>query len=485
MVVQFFDGGENFSSSFLANFPLIANDVRNGTWRNSCQSGNISSSSQSVPLSEARKIVDNLFNWHYLTTNSTRVVEIPLGKKREQVLTIKNKTFFLILTFSLTSTFLPNSAKAATPKVLTIWTEQASVSAVKSLSANWATEQGITVEVVGKNGFGMADNLATIGPAGKGPDIIILQHDSIAGLAITGAISPLSSSIFDPKSVAKSAVTAVSFNSQIYAVPLTVQNLALATNLSLAKSAPSTFSEMEEKSRDLIAAGKAKVGLVTDANGYGVYPIFDALGGYVFKTSGSGKIDPKVTGIYSSELAKNTAVFERFKREKFMDFSKLWGNTAFFDGKAPYMLVGAWNVPALNTSPFKYEISGIPNLQGRPARVLTGVQAAAMSNFAKSKLVARDYLKNVVSKSNFSSALAKAQNSFPVNLVAAAAQDPNSIGTKFGNVGLSGFPMPNIPQMQKVWAYWNGAWENWGNDKGSFSEIFSKAAKDLTLALNS
>jgi len=108
-----------------------------------------------------------------------------------------------------------------------------------------------------------------------------------------------------------------------------------------------------------------------------------------------------------------------------------------------------------------------------------------MSNFAKSKLVARDYLKNVVSKSDFSSALAKAQNSFPVNLVAAAAQDPNSIGTKFGNVGISGFPMPNIPQMQKVWAYWNGAWENWGNDKGSFSEIFSKAAKDLTLALNS
>ncbi len=401
------------------------------------------------------------------------------------MLTVKNRMFFLVLTLFLTSIFLPNSTQAATPMALTIWTEQTSVSAVKSLSANWAKERGIIVEVVGKNGFGMADNLATIGPAGKGPDIIILQHDSIAGLAISGAITPLFSSIFDPKNVAQSAVTAVSFKSQIYAIPLTVQNLALATNLTLAKSAPTTFSEMEEKSKALIAAGKTKVGLVTDANGYGLYPIFDALGGYVFKTSSRGKIDPKVTGIYSSELAKNSAVFERFKREKFMDFSKLWGNTAFFDGKAPYMLVGAWNVPALNTSPFKYEISGIPNLQGKPARVLTGVQAAAMSNFAKSKLVARDYMKNVVSKSDFSLALAKAQNSFPVNLVAAAAQDPNSIGTKFGNVGISGFPMPNIPQMQKVWTYWNGAWENWGNDKGSFSEIFSKAAKDLTLALNS
>jgi len=420
-----------------------------------------------------------------LSTNSTRVAKIPIIKRREKVLTIKNKTFFLVLTILIALTFLPNSARAATPKILTIWTEQANVSAIKSLSANWAKDRGITVEVVGKNGFGLGGDLATIGPAGKGPDIIILGHDSIAGLAITGAISPLSSSIFDPKMVAKSAVTAVSFNSQIYAVPLTVQNLALATNLTLAKSAPLTFSEMEEKSRALIVAGKATVGLVTDANGYGVYPIFDALGGYVFKTSPNGKIDPKVTGIYSAQLAKNAAVFERFKQEKFMDFSKLWGNTAFFDGKAPYMLVGSWNVPALSTSPFKYEISGIPNLQGRPARVLTGVQAAIMSNFAKSKLVARDYLKNVVSKSDFSSAIAKAQNSFPVNLEAAAAQDPNSIGSKFGNVGINGFPMPNVPQMQKVWSYWNGAWENWGNDKGSFSEIFSKAAKDLTLALNS
>ena len=420
-----------------------------------------------------------------LSTNSTRVAKIPLIKRREKVLTIKNKTFFLVLTILIALTFLPNSARAATPKILTIWTEQANVSAIKSLSANWAKDRGITVEVVGKNGFGLGGDLATIGPAGKGPDIIILGHDSIAGLAITGAISPLSSNIFDPKMVAKSAVTAVSFNSQIYAVPLTVQNLALATNLTLAKSSPLTFSEMEEKSRALIVAGKATVGLVTDANGYGVYPIFDALGGYVFKTSLNGKIDPKVTGIYSAQLAKNAAVFERFKQEKFMDFSKLWGNTAFFDGKAPYMLVGSWNVPALSTSPFKYEISGIPNLQGRPARVLTGVQAAIMSNFAKSKLVARDYLKNVVSKSDFSSAIAKAQNSFPVNLEAAAAQDPNSIGSKFGKVGINGFPMPNVPQMQKVWSYWNGAWENWGNDKGSFSEIFSKAAKDLTLALNS
>ena len=132
------------------------------------------------------------------------------------MLTIKNKTFFLVLTILIALTFLPNSARAATPKILTIWTEQANVSAIKSLSANWAKDRGITVEVVGKNGFGLGGDLATIGPAGKGPDIIILGHDSIAGLAITGAISPLSSNIFDPKMVAKSAVTAVSFNSQIY-----------------------------------------------------------------------------------------------------------------------------------------------------------------------------------------------------------------------------------------------------------------------------
>ena len=396
----------------------------------------------------------------------------------------KSKIVLIVAPFFLTSIFLSNSTQAATTKSLTIWAEQPFVASIKSLSANWSKEKGITVEVIGKNGFGITDNLASIGKAGKGPDVIIFQHDGIAALAISGVISPISSSTFNPKSVAKSTLSAVTYNSGKYAVPITVQSLALATNLSLAKSTPITFTEMEDKSRDLISAGKAKVGLVVDANGYGLFPIFDALGGYVFKTSASGKVDPKVTGIYSPQLAKNAAVFERFKREKFIDFSILWGNTAFFDGKAPYMMVGPWNVPALNAAPFKYEISSIPSLQGKPARVFTGVQAAAMSNFAKNKSVARDYLKKVVSTPEFSLALAKAQNSFPANLEAIATLDSNATNTKFGLVSLNGFPIPNVPQMQKVWTYWNGAWENWGNDKGSFAEIFSKASKDLTVFLS-
>jgi len=401
------------------------------------------------------------------------------------MLKTKSKTIFIVASLFLTSIFLSNSTQAATTQTLTIWAEQSAVAAIKSLSAKWSKEKGISVEVIAKNGFGMTDNLVAIGQAGKGPDVIIFQHDIIAALAMSGVLSPIGSSIFNPKYVAKSAVSAVTYKTGIYAVPLTIQSLALATNLSLAKSAPTSFDEMEEKSRDLIAAGETKVGLVVDANGYGLHPIFDALGGYVFKTSTSGKIDPKVTGIYSPQLAKNAAVFERLKREKFIDFSLLYGNTSFFDGKAPYMMVGPWNIPVLGSVPFKYEISSIPNIQGKPARVFTGIQAAAISNFAKNKFVARDYLKNVVSTPEFSAAIAKAQSSFPANLQASAALDSNAIGTKFGLVGVGGFPIPNIPQMQKVWSYWNGAWEKWGNDKGSFAEIFSKAAKDLTVFLNS
>ena len=79
----------------------------------------------------------------------------------------KSKIVLTVAPLFLTSIFLSNSTQAATTKSLTIWAEQPFVASIKSLSANWSKEKGITVEVIGKNGFGITDNLASLERLGK------------------------------------------------------------------------------------------------------------------------------------------------------------------------------------------------------------------------------------------------------------------------------------------------------------------------------
>ncbi len=388
--------------------------------------------------------------------------------------------FLLGVSLAVFGSMVPAQAASS----ITVWVNSGEEAAYKAASAAWAAKNGVTVNIVAKCGLGDC-GLSKLGPAGAGPDLFTATHDNTGSLVKSGVVTSLSSVI--SKSAYPTAVmSGVTFNYQQWGIPIAVSNIALATNLSLVPSgAPKTWKELESTATSLIASGKATVGIVTHIDGYNLQPIFDSIGGYVFANKNGSYTNTKDVGLYSKALAKNASLMDKWLEAKLFDKSNTYDGSNFSNGKAPYSIVGPWSIAGLDKAGVKYQISGIPSINGGTARSFSGVTAVYLNRFAKNKFLAKQYLVEVVQSAAFSKAITTANNSYPANIEAASSIDPDSVAGKFGAYGAVCIPMPNVAEMNKVWTYWNGAFADWASGKAKFAAAMESASKNLKTALAS
>lgn len=388
--------------------------------------------------------------------------------------------FLLGVSLAIFGSMVPAQAAGS----ITVWVNSGEEATYKAASAAWAAKNGVTINIVAKCGLGDC-GLSKLGPAGAGPDLFIASHDNTGSLVKSGVVSSLSSVI--NKSAYPSAVmSGVTFNFQKWGIPIAVSNIALATNLALVPSgAPKTWKELESTASSLISSGKANVGIVTHLDGYFMQPFFDSLGGYVFANKNGAYTNTKDIGLYSKALAKNASLMDKWLDAKLFDKSNTYDGSNFTNGKAPYSIVGPWSIDGLDKAGVKYEISGIPSMNGGTARSFSGVSAIYLNRYAKNKFLAKQYLVEVVQTAAFSKAITTANNSYPANIEAAKSIDPNSVAGKFGEYGAVCIPMPNVAEMNNVWTYWNGAFADWASGKVKFGAAMESASKNLKKALAS
>lgn len=80
---------------------------------------------------------------------------------------------------------------AAQDDPLLIWADNERTAPLQALAADFEAEFGVPVQVE-TIGLGEArDDLLNFGPAGEGPDILVIAHDSIGLLVANGALLPL------------------------------------------------------------------------------------------------------------------------------------------------------------------------------------------------------------------------------------------------------------------------------------------------------
>ncbi len=365
---------------------------------------------------------------------------------------------------------------------LTVWVNTGEEAAYKAASADWAKKNNVTLNIVAKCGLGDC-GMSKLGPAGAGPDLFVATHDNTGSVVKSGVVTSLSS-VVNKSAYPAAVLSGVSFNYQVWGIPISVSNIALATNLALVPSgAPKTWKELESTATSLITSGKASVGVVTHLDGYFLQPFFDSVGGYVFANKNGTYTNTKQVGLYSKALAKNASLMDAWLAEKLFDKSNTYDGSAFNNGKAPYEIVGPWSIDGLDKAGIKYQISGIPSVNGGTARAFSGVSAMYMNRFSNNKFIAKKYLTEVVQSAAFSKAITVATNAFPANIEAASTIDANSVSGKFGAYGAVCIPMPNVAEMNSVWTYWNNAFADWASGKAKFGAAMESAAKNLNKAL--
>lgn len=350
-----------------------------------------------------------------------------------------------------------NDDVTAEGQELTVWVDANRKPAVEAAAAAFEDETGATVTLVEKNFEDMrADFIAQV-PTGNGPDITVGAHDWLGALVAAGVVNTVD--LGDKASEFESvAVEAMTYDGQLYALPYSLETVALIQNIDLVgETSPATWDEMIEMGaaapRPFVINTNGQTG-----DGYTMYGFQTSFGAPVFVQDASGS--------YTSEVGMGGAAGEAFATwlgangetgtghiSTTIDYDT--NNELFNSGEAAFTVQGPWAIAAFPDVNVK--VGPIPSAGGEPAAPFVGVQGFYISSQSANTLLANEFVVNYLGTEEAQRALYEADPRIPAwsTLATEVASDPIIAG--FLESSKNGVPMPSIPEMGSVWDFWNAA----------------------------
>ncbi|WP_418276556.1 sugar ABC transporter substrate-binding protein [Isoptericola jiangsuensis] len=374
-------------------------------------------------------------------------------------------------------------AEAPSGDPLTIWVDETRQAAVEAAAADFTAETGTEVELVQKNFDEIRADFVAQVPTGEGPDITVGAHDWLGGLLSNGVVAPveLGDKAGEFEDVAVQAFTA---DGQVYGLPYAVENIALIRNTALAETAPATWD-------DAVAAGegagtKYPILIQTGAEGdpYTYYPFQTSFGAPVFEQNDDGS--------YTSEIAmggENGEAYAQWLAEQgdagtlSTDMTYDIAVEAFANGESPFIIGGPWMLEQV--SDLDLVIDPVPAPGDQPAQPFVGVAGFYLSAQSDNPLVANDFLVNFMATEEAQTALYEAGGRPPALTAAADAAAGDLLVAGFRNVGADAVPMPSIPAMDSVWAFWGVTEANILSGKAEPVDAWQKMITDIDGAIGS
>ena len=343
---------------------------------------------------------------------------------------------------------------------LVVWTDEERQTAVKDAAKAFEEETGATVKIVKKNFEDLRNDFIAQVPTGEGPDITVGAHDWLGALVAAGVVDTIDlgdkASEFEPV-----ALEAMTYDGQLYALPYSLETIALVQNVDLVGAeAPTSWDDMIQKG---LASGAERPFVINTAgetgDGYTMYGFQTSFAAPVFVQDASGS--------YTTEVGMGGAAGEAFASWLGANGTSGTGyisttvdydinNELFNSGKAPYTIQGPWAISAY-TDVKNIAVNPIPSAGGETAAPFVGVQGFYLSSQSKNALLAQEFLVNYLGTEEAQRALYEADPRIPAwsTLATEVSSDPIIAG--FLASAQNGVPMPSIPEMGSVWDLWNAA----------------------------
>ncbi|HET8778488.1 MAG TPA: extracellular solute-binding protein [Agromyces sp.] len=343
---------------------------------------------------------------------------------------------------------------------LVIWMDENRATALEGVIATFEEETGTTVEVVVKDFGAIRDDLTTQAPSGEGPDVVVGAHDWIGKLVQNGVIQPveLGDIAGDFEDV---SIQAMTYDGQVYGVPVSIENIALVRNTALAPEAPATWDDLVATGQAAVESGDAEFPLLVgidpnNADPYHLYPMQASFGGPVFGMNEDGSYNPDDLQLGNEGNVAFAEALAQWGDAGIINpnISQDIAKEQFANGASPYTITGPWNVTAFQDAGVDYAISEIPSAGGQPATPFVGVQGFMVSQYANNPIVASQFLTEYIAGEEAQTAIFESGQRAPALSAAFEAAQSNEDVAAFGAVGAEGVPMPNIPEMDALWADW-------------------------------
>jgi len=292
-------------------------------------------------------------------------------------------------------------------------------------------------------------------------DVFTWAHDWTGELAEGGYIIPLDKYL-PPQTISdlQSQYLAAAFSAgvyklHVYGLPWAGEAIALVYNKNMVKNPPTTFEQMKEIMEKYYNPQNKTYGLAYQIDPYFVYPFVTAFGGYYYNDE-TGKVGVNSTGTIEGIkfLLQNVIRYEYTG-----DLGHETQLKIFLEGRAPFIITGPWDIPAIKQKIPNIGVVPIPKIGDRIPHPFSGIKLLWITKIAttnKYRLYASllfvmwftlndNTLKYLVDESGF----------IPVKLTLVKYIESHlsdyPIVSGFIKAIAYSIPMPKSPNMAKVW----------------------------------
>lgn len=374
-----------------------------------------------------------------------------------------------------------SSAAPAETGTLTVWVDETRQAAVEQAATAFEVETGANVELVLKNFEDIRTDFIAQVPTGEGPDVTVGAHDWLGELLTNGVVAPvdLAGISDDFEDVAVQAFTA---DGQVYGVPYAIENIALIRNTALADEVPATWDDAIAAGADATYPLLIQTG--TEGDPYTFYPFQTSFGAPVFEQNEDGSYTPELAmggdnGHDYAEWLQAQGKDGNLSTDMTYDIAV----EAFANGESPFIVGGPWMLDSFQD--LDLAVDPIPAAGSEAAQPFVGVQGFYVSAQSENAVLANDFLVNYMSTEEAQTALFEAGGRPPALTSAADAASSDPIVAGFREVGADAVPMPSIPEMGSVWAFWGVTEANIISGTSEPVEAWDKMISDIEGALDS
>lgn len=305
----------------------------------------------------------------------------------------------LILTMTIMSTLLvgckkelpknlsdskSNSYEIEENAELTLWTENVKYgeNIAKAFNEKYPKVKVNVEEAPGMGGS--MEKLELDGPAGIGPDVLIVPHDKVTSGIESGIITSFNEKVTNElkDKVMENALKVVSNEGKVYGAPVSIETQTMFYNKDLVSHPAKDFNEIFEDAKNYNDEKENLFTFLFNPNYfYDAYSIISADG---FSLFGPNNDDEKNPTFDSEEFLKgleNLSKFNEIIPINAKDLKDTSVPAQFKSGKVKYILGGPWNIQDFKNAGINYGVALIPTINGKTTKTMGGVQAACVSAY--------------------------------------------------------------------------------------------------------
>ncbi|WHY57832.1 extracellular solute-binding protein [Peribacillus simplex] len=370
------------------------------------------------------------------------------------------------------------ASNEAKPEKLIIWEEKGKAEALKPVIEAFEKEYGIKVEHKELEiATEMYERLRSDGPIGNGkaPDVVTFSHEKVGQIVKEGLIQEVKVKDEVLNAFIEPSISGEMYQDKVFGLPKSVNTSVFIYNKKLMAKAPETMDDLYKMAKEL---RKGNVhGYYAKWNDFhDSYGVIAGMGGYIFKDK-NGKLDPSHIGLNNKGATKGAAYIQKwYKAGLIPKGDKAAIEKLFIQGNLASIMSGDSLTEEKDTG-----IAPMPELpNGQPMKTLMEIKGWHVTAFTKHPYWSTKLVEYLTNDDNAMQRYDLTGEIPPNKSIKHNAEINENERAQAISIQLQyAEPVPNIPEMNRVWGPMNAAMDEISTQKANPKRALDKAVKTI------